>query len=178
MHEFDILLSPKSDRISEESDMPEIREIAKLLRERSLSPYCRSIAVRMVDCGSSNDVEIEEGLANSPQVDCERFGIHFVASPRHADVIIATGPVSVNMKLALEKTFNAMPSPCAVVAAGDGACTGGILSGAGGIYKSGRVGDVVPVDVKVPGNPPTPYALVLGILKAGIIISKKKNCRI
>ncbi|MFH1094834.1 MAG: formate hydrogenlyase, partial [Candidatus Micrarchaeota archaeon] len=85
-----------------------------------------------------------------------------------------SGPVSVNMKLALEKTFRAMPAPNAVVAAGDGACTGGILSGASGLYKTGRVEDVVPVDVKVPGNPPSPYALVLGILEAGLVISKKK----
>jgi len=177
MREFDILFSPKCDKIFEESPNLEIREIAKFLKGRSLSPYCRSIAVRMVDCGSSNDVELEEGLTGSAQVDCERFGIHFVASPRHADVIIVTGPVSVNMKLALEKTFNAMPKPSAVVAAGDGACTGGVLSGASGVYKSGRVEEVVPVDVKVAGNPPSPYALVLGILKAGEIISKKKSRR-
>ncbi|MFH1094987.1 MAG: formate hydrogenlyase, partial [Candidatus Micrarchaeota archaeon] len=135
MGAFDVLFSPRGDKISEESDNPDIKKIAKLLAERPLSPFCRSIAVRMVDCGSSNDVEIEEGLTGSPQVDCERFGIHFVASPRHADVILVSGPVSVNMKLALEKTFRAMPAPNAVVAAGDGACTGGILSGASGLYK-------------------------------------------
>ena len=174
MQKFNTLFSPKCDKISADSPDPSIREIAQLLQARSLSPFARSIAVRMVDCGSSNDVELEEGLTNSPQVDCERFGIHFVASPRHADVLICTGPVSVNMKLALEKTFHAMPSPKAVVAAGDGACTGGLFAGAHGVYKTGRIEDVIPVDVKVPGNPPAPYALVLGILKAGLVISKKK----
>ena len=173
MHEFDPLFSPKSDRISADSPDPIIREIAALLASRPLSPFARSIGVRMVDCGSSNDVELEEGLTNSPQVDCERFGIHYVASPRHADVIICTGPVSVNMKLALEKSFLAMPKPNAVVAAGDGACNGGPLSGAHGVYKTGRIEDVIPVDVKVLGNPPSPYALCLGILKAGALIAKK-----
>jgi len=174
MHDFDSLFYPKSDRISQDSPDPDIREIAKLLASRSLSPFGRSICVRMVDCGSSNDVELEEQLMNSPQVDCERFGIHYVASPRHADVLICTGPVSVNMKLALEKSYHAMPAPGAVVAAGDGACGGGPLESAPGVYKTGRIEDVIPVDVKVPGNPPAPYSLVLGILRAGQIISKKR----
>jgi len=175
MNEFHILFrGSKGDAITPSSESATIREICALLKKRSLSPFSRSITVRMADCGSSNDVEIEEGLTGSPQVDCERFGIHFAASPRHADVLLATGPVTVNMKLALEKTYAAMPSPKAVVAAGDGACTGGPLSGAPGVYKSGRIDEVVPVDVKVLGNPPAPYEIVLGILKAGQIISKKK----
>ena len=174
MREFDLLFSPKSDKICKDSPDSAVRELAAFLANRSSSPFARSIAVRMVDCGSSNDVELEEGLTNSSQVDCERFGIHWVASPRHADVIICTGPVSVNMKLALEKTYRAMPRPNAVLAAGDGACTGGLFAGAHGVYKSGRISDVVPVDVLVPGNPPKPYETVLGILKCGEIISKKK----
>ena len=174
MREFDMLFRPQCDKISKDSADPTVREIAMLMDERSLSPLARSIAVRRVDCGSSNDVELEEGLTNSSQVDCERFGRHWVASPRHADVIICTGPVSVNMKLALEKTYHAMPRPNAVLAAGDGACTGGLFAGAHGVYKSGRISDVVPVDVLVPGNPPSPYEIVLGILKCGKIIAKKK----
>jgi len=174
MSEFHILLNgPKGDRISSESESKAVREIAELLKTRKISPFERSITVRMVDCGSSNDVEIEEGLLGSPQVDCERFGIHFAASPRHSDVLLVTGPVSINMKLALEKSYAAMPKPNAVVAAGDGACTGGPLSGAPGVYRSGRVDEVVPVDIEIPGNPPSPYELVLGILKAGQIVSKK-----
>ncbi|MDE1827889.1 MAG: hypothetical protein KGH65_01885 [Candidatus Micrarchaeota archaeon] len=173
MNEFHALLkNPKTDKISKDSDSKVIREIAELLKKRSLSPFARSITVRMIDCGSSNDVEIEEGLANSPQVDCERFGVHFTASPRHADVLLVSGPVSVNMKRALEKTYAAMPSPKAVVAAGDGAVSGGLFSKSSAVYKSGRVEEVVPVAIRVPGNPPTPYALVLGILKAGLALSK------
>ncbi len=178
MNEFKIFFSgSKADRISDASETDAVREIADLLKKRGHSPFERSITVRMIDCGSSNDVEIEEGLTNSPQVDCERFGIHFAASPRHADVLLASGPVTVNMKIALEKTYAAMPHPKAVVAAGDGACTGGPLSGASGVFKSGRVDEVVPVDVRISGNPPSPYELVLGILKAGQIISKKKAAR-
>ena len=174
MNELSILLSgAKGDKITPLSDNPQIRELAEYLEHRPLSVFARSIHVRMVDAGSSNDVEIEEGLMNSPQVDCERFGIHFVASPRHADVLLVSGPVTVNMKVALEKTYNAMAAPRAVVAAGDGACTGGPLSAALGVYKTGRVEDVIPVAVKVPGNPCSPYAMVLGILKAGEIISKQ-----
>ncbi|VVB57874.1 putative membrane-bound hydrogenase subunit mbhJ [Candidatus Anstonella stagnisolia] len=176
MNELDILLrGRKTDSISSASESATIREIATLLQKRPLSPFARSICVRMVDAGSSNDVEIEEGLMNSPQVDCERFGIHFVASPRHADVLLVSGPVTINMKLALEKTYAAMPYPKAVVAAGDGACSGGVLSDALGVYKSGRVDEVIPISVKVPGNPPTPYELVLGILKAGEMLSRQKD---
>lgn len=176
MNEFDIMLrGKKGDRISDESESAPIREIAKILKDRPFSPFCRSIFVRMVDCGSSNDVEVEEGLMNSPQVDCERFGIHFTASPRHADVLLATGPVCINMKLALEKTYAAMPSPKAVVAAGDNACTDGIFSNSPEVFRSGKVEEVVPVDVKVLGNPPGPYDLVLGILKAGMALEKKSR---
>ncbi len=168
------LLKNRNDAISENSPDPDIREVACLLKQRSNSPFARSIHVRMVDAGSSNDVEIEEGLANSPQVDIERFGIHFVASPRHADVILATGPVTENMKLALKKTYDAASYPKAVVAAGDGACTGGMFSKGGiAIAGRGKVEEVVPVDVKVPGNPPTPYQLVAGLLKAGQILEQK-----
>ncbi len=165
---------PKSDIISVDSESQQIRELAAFLKKRPRSLFSRSIAVRMIDCGSSNDVEIEEGLANAPQVDCERFGIHFVASPRHADVLIASGPVSINMKTALEKTYAAMPRPKAVVAVGDGACTGGLFKDSDYVFRSGRVDEIVPVDVKVKGNPPSSYAIVLGILKAGAAISKKR----
>jgi len=176
MNEFGVLFKfPKTDRISKDSKSEEIRELAKLLEKRPISLFARSISVRMVDCGSSNDIETEEGLANSPQVDCERFGIHFTASPRHADVLLASGPVSVNMKRALEKTYAAMPSPKAVVAAGDGAVSGGLFSKSGAVFRQGRIQDVIPVAINIPGNPPSPYALILGILKAGMLLSKSKK---
>lgn len=176
MQEFAAFLAgPACDKISDDSPNADIRKVAELLRKRPFTPACRSIQVRMVDAGSSNDVEIEEGLMNSPQVDCERFGIHFVASPRHADVLLVSGPVAINMKRGLEKTYAATPGPKAVVAAGDGACTGGPFKDSYAVYRSGRVDEVVPVDVKVPGNPPSPYALVAGILQAGLVLEKKSR---
>jgi Ni,Fe-hydrogenase III small subunit len=163
-----ILLVNYPDRITESSPDPEIRAVAKFLKSRSFSPFCRSIHVRMVDAGSPNDVELEEQLMMGPRVDAERFGIHFVASPRHADVLLVSGPVTQNMRQGLIKSYDAMADPRVVVAAGDGACTGGPFSG----------DEVIPVDIKVPGNPPSPYALLLAILKSGSILkdkSEKKN---
>ena len=171
---FQLLRRPKTDKIYSGSESPVIREIAALLKKRSMSPLARSISVRMIDCGSSNDVEVEEVMTTSPQVDCDRFGIHYVASPRHADVLLASGPVTINMKLALERTYDAMPGPKVVVAAGDGAVSGGLFGKSKFVFKSGKVSDVVPVAVNVPGNPPTPYELVLGVLKAGEALSKKR----
>lgn len=173
MHELSALLEgPKTDKLDGNPADPAIKKVVNLLQKRK-GLFSRSICVRMVDAGSSNDVEIEEGLMNSPQVDCERFGIHFVASPRHADVLLVSGPVALNMRRALEKTFDAMAEPRAVVAAGDGACTGGLLKHGYAVYQSGRVDEVVPVDVRVTGNPPSPYDLIAGILQAGIKLEKK-----
>ena len=164
-----------TDRLSAKSADPAMREVAQLLKERGSSPFARSMHVRMVDAGSPNDVELEEGLMMSPRVDAERFGVHFVASPRHADVLLATGPVSQNMRIALIKTFEAMAEPRVVVAAGDGACFG--WQSKAGNYAlangTGRVEDVLHVDVMVPGNPPTPYQLLAGILKAGQANARK-----
>jgi len=172
MLDIKALLGKRVDKVNEDSPDPEIRAIAALLEKRAMHPFARSISVRMVDAGSSNDVEIEEGLTGAPQIDAERFGIHFVASPRHADVLLVSGPVTVNARFGLLKTYEAMPSPKAVVAVGDGACNG-LASYA--IYKSGKVEDVVPVTVKMPGNPPTPYAIIYGILKAGELLAKDKQ---
>jgi Ni,Fe-hydrogenase III small subunit len=163
------------DNVSEKSSDPAVQEVARLLKQRPFSLFSRSIHVRMVDCGSSNDVELEEGLMMSPRVDAERFGIHFVASPRHADILLVTGPVTVNMHTALIKSYEAMAEPRAVVAAGDGACTGWPFKGSYAISGSGRVEDVIPVDVKVAGNPPNPYELLASILKAGMIIDQKRK---
>ena len=165
-----------TDRISSKSDDPAVREVAQLLKQRSGSPFARSIHVRMVDGGSPNDVELEEGLMMSPRVDAERFGVHFVASPRHADVLLATGPVAQNMRIALIKTYEAMAEPKVVVAAGDGACFGWEGKGNYALAEgTGRVEDVLHVDVRVPGNPPTPYQLLAGILKAGQVLAKKNK---
>jgi Ni,Fe-hydrogenase III small subunit len=124
----------------------------------------RSLHIREVDAGSCNGCEIEIVGLNSPVYDVERFGIHFVASPRHADMLLVTGPVSRNMELALRKTYDATPAPRLVVAVGACGCSGGIF---GENYASiGGVDKVIPVDVYIPGCPPSPYALLHGILLA------------
>jgi len=124
----------------------------------------RSLHIREVDAGSCNGCEIEIVGLNSPIYDVERFGIHFVASPRHADMLLVTGPVTRNMELALRKTYDAMPAPRLVVAVGACGCSGGIF---GQNYASlGGVDKVLPVDVYVPGCPPNPHALLHGILQA------------
>lgn len=164
-----------TDPVSTQSSDPAIREVAGLLKQRPNSVFAHSIHVRMVDAGSSNDVEFEEGLMMSPRVDAERFGVHFVASPRHADVLLVSGPVARNMRIALIKTYEAMAEPRAVVAAGDGACLGWQYEDKYAIAHSGKVEDTIPVDVKVPGNPPTPYQLLAGILKAGQVLAHRND---
>ncbi len=124
----------------------------------------RSLHIREVDAGSCNGCEIEIVGLNSPIYDIERFGIHFVASPRHADMLLVTGPVTRNMELALRKTYDAMPAPRLVVAVGACGCSGGIF---GVNYATrGGVDQVLPVDVYIPGCPPNPHALLQGILMA------------
>jgi Ni,Fe-hydrogenase III small subunit len=126
--------------------------------------FGRSLHIREVDAGSCNGCEVEVVALNSPVYDIERFGMHFVASPRHADMLLVTGPVSRNMELALRKTYEAMPPPRLVVAVGACGCSGGIF---GQNYASlGGVDKVIPVDVYVPGCPPNPHALLHGILTA------------
>ncbi len=124
----------------------------------------RSLHIREVDAGSCNGCEIEIVGLNSPIYDAERFGVHFVASPRHADMLLVTGPVTRNMELALRKTYDAMPGPRLVVAVGACGCSGGIF---GVNYATrGAVDAIIPVDVYVPGCPPNPHALLHGILTA------------
>ncbi|MEI8040637.1 MAG: NADH-quinone oxidoreductase subunit NuoB [Verrucomicrobiota bacterium] len=126
--------------------------------------FGRSLHIREVDAGSCNGCEVEIVGLNSPVYDIERFGIHFVASPRHADMLLVTGPVSRNMELALRKTYDATPAPRLVVAVGACGCSGGIF---GQNYASlGGVDKVLPVDVYIPGCPPNPHALLHGILTA------------
>ena len=131
----------------------------------------RSLAIREVDAGSCNGCELEIVALNNPVHDIERFGIQFVASPRHADMLLVTGPVTRNMELALEKTYAATPDPKVVVAVGACGISGGIF---GVNYATrGGVDEVVPVDVYIPGCPPRPEALLYGILLAtGRLASK------
>ena len=133
-------------------------EVRRVLKRR----YGGSLAIRAVDAGSCNGCELELHALNNPYHDIERFGVHFVASPRHADALLVTGPVSRHMAAALRRTWEAVPAPRLVIAAGDCACSGGEF---GISYAScGAVENVLPVDVKIPGCPPAPQVLLAGIL--------------
>jgi Ni,Fe-hydrogenase III small subunit/ferredoxin len=134
------------------------------LKARIARIFGRSLHIRQVDAGSCNGCEVEIHGLNSPIYDAERFGIHFVASPRHADMLLVTGPVTRNMELALRKTYAAMPAPRLVVAVGACGCSGGIF---GRNYATvGGVDTVLPVDVYIPGCPPAPRALLQAIMLA------------
>ena len=122
----------------------------------------RSLSIRQVDAGSCNGCELEIHALNNAYYDLERFGLRFVASPRHADVLLVTGPVTLNMKEALERTFAATPAPKWVIASGACAIDGGLF--AGGYACASGVASVVPVDLTIPGCPPTPMALLKGLL--------------
>jgi len=122
----------------------------------------RSLSIRQVDAGSCNACELELHALSNAYYDLERFGLRFVASPRHADVLLVTGPVTCNMRQALERTWAATPAPKWVVAAGACAIDGGLF--AGGYACACGVAEVIPVDLRIPGCPPTPTALLQGLL--------------
>ncbi|HUG63524.1 MAG TPA: NADH-quinone oxidoreductase subunit NuoB [Methylomirabilota bacterium] len=122
----------------------------------------RSLSIRMVDAGSCNGCELELQALSNPFYDLERFGLHFVASPRHADVLMVTGPVTRNMVEALQRTYAATPDPKWVVAVGDCARDGGCFAASYAVV--GGVGAVIPVDLHIPGCPPSPTALLQGLL--------------
>jgi len=142
----------------------EITEAGAKLEEAIRRRFRRSLTIRQVDAGSCNGCELEIHAINNPIYNCERFGIHFTASPRFADMLLVTGPVTRNMEIALRRTYNSTPSPKLVVAVGDCGCSGGIF---GESYASiGSIDKVIPVDVFISGCPPTPAALLNGILRA------------
>lgn len=122
----------------------------------------RSLSIRAVDAGSCNGCELEIHALNNAFYDLERLGLRFVASPRHADILTVTGPVTKNMREALERTYNAMPDPKWVVAVGDCAADGGLFSGSYAVV--GSVSKVVPVDLHIRGCPPRPVQLLAGLL--------------
>ena len=147
-----------------------LRVMANRLRAEVLEYFAGALTIRHVDAGSCNGCELEINSLNNPYYNLEGLGIKFVASPRHADMLLVTGPVSRHMEVALKRTYDATPEPKLVVAIGDCGCNGGIF---GESYAScGRVANVIPVDVAVPGCPPTPAAIMQGILTA---ISKTKT---
>jgi Ni,Fe-hydrogenase III small subunit len=141
-----------------------LRATTERLQREVLAAFDGALVIRHVDAGSCNGCELEIHAANNPYHNLEGLGIRFAASPRHADLLLVTGPVSRHMEEALKRTYDAMPAPKLVVAIGDCGCTGGIF---GESYAScGRVSNVIPVDVAVPGCPPTPVAIMQGILTA------------
>ena len=141
-----------------------LRSTAARLGAETLRLLGRALTIRQVDAGSCNGCELEIHALANPYYNLEGLGIKFVASPRHADMLLVTGPVSRHMALAVQRTFEATPEPRLVVAVGDCGASGGIF---GESYAScGRVENVIPVDVSVPGCPPTPLAIMQGILTA------------
>ena len=143
---------------------PALRTLAPRLDTEILQRLGRALAIRHVDAGSCNACELEIHALNNPYYNLEGLGIRFVASPRHADLLLVTGPVSRNMEEALRRAYDAMPGPKLVVAVGDCGCSGGIF---GESYASrGRVSNVLPVDAAVPGCPPQPAAVMQAILTA------------
>jgi len=143
-------------------DENEFDQLGIEVRSVVQSQFSGSLHIRMVDAGSCNGCELEINALNNAYYAIERFGVHFVASPRHADVLLVTGPVSRHMEAALRRTYEAAPSPKWVIAVGECACNGGEF---GVSYAScGAVENVIPVDVNIPGCPPTPTQLMAGIL--------------
>jgi Ni,Fe-hydrogenase III small subunit len=140
----------------------ELEAIGVQLKEKVDKVFGKSLAIRELDAGSDNSTEIKLNNLSTPYYDVERFGISFVASPRHADVLIVTGAITRNMEIAAKKTYEAMPAPKFVVAVGDDACGCGILNDSYAVL--GGADKIFNVDVKIPGNPPSPIEILKGIL--------------
>ena len=142
----------------------DLRATTQQLSDLMLKQIGRALVIRHIDAGSCNGCELEIHALNNPYYNLEAIGIKFAASPRHADLLLVTGPVAKNMETAVKRAYDATPEPRIVVAVGDCGCTGGIF---GESYAScGRVSNVIPVDVSIPGCPPTPLQLMQGILAA------------
>ena len=143
-------------------DEEALKELAGRVDAAARRRLGRSLSIREVDAGSCNGCELEIHALNNAFYDLERFGFSFVASPRHADVLLVTGPVTKNMREALERTYRVTPDPKWVVAVGNCAADGGMFAGSYAVV--GGVKDVIPVDVHIKGCPPTPTALLQGLL--------------
>src|SRR5262245_31005653 len=140
----------------------EIEELASRVDEASRRRLGRSLAIREVDAGSCNGCELEIHALNNAIYDLERFGLRFVASPRHDDVLLVTGPLTLNMREALQRTYIATPDPKWVVAVGDCAINGGVFAGSYAVVNG--IGSTVPVDLTIAGCPPSPQQLLTGLL--------------
>jgi Ni,Fe-hydrogenase III small subunit len=140
----------------------ELQALASTLDQTARKRLGRGLSIRLVDAGSCNGCELEINALNNAFNDLERYGLRFVASPRHADVLLVTGPVTKNMREALERTWRAIPNPKWVVAVGDCGADGGMFAGSYAVV--GGVSTVVPVDLVIRGCPPTPKQLLQGLL--------------
>jgi Ni,Fe-hydrogenase III small subunit len=156
-----LLRGPATDPAPPPGDL-ELEELGRSLAREAGRRLGRSLSIRQVDAGSCNACELELQALNNAYYDIERFGLRFVASPRHADVLLVTGPVTKNMREALERAYRATPSPKWVVAVGDCAAHGGIFRDSYACV--GGVGQVIPVDLHIGGCPPTPAELLKGLL--------------
>lgn len=141
----------------------EILAVGEKIHKKVKKLFRGSLAIREVDAGSTNACEQELVALSNPYYDVERFGVHFVASPRHADMLMVTGPVSRNMREALVKTYEATPDPKIVVAVGDDAIDGGIFKGSYAVLDG--VDKVIPVNYQIPGDPPSPGTILSSLLK-------------
>src|SRR5277367_624000 len=153
------------------ADDAALAELAASLARAARRRLGKSLSIREVDAGSCNGCELEIHALNNAFYDIERFGLRFVASPRHADVLLVTGPVTRNMREALERTWRATPDPKWVVAVGDCARDGGLF--AGGYACVGGVSNVVPVDLHIRGCPPSPIKILKGLIALLEHVSKK-----
>jgi Ni,Fe-hydrogenase III small subunit len=156
-----VLQGPFTDA-APEPDPAALAELAAQLDRTARQRLGRTLSIREVDAGSCNGCELEIHALNNVVYDLERFGLRFVASPRHADVLLVTGPVTQNMRMALERTYAATPDPKWVVAVGDCARNGGVFAESSACI--GAVSAVLPVDLHIPGCPPSPTALLRGLL--------------
>jgi len=150
----------------------EFEKLGQQLKNEITSIFGRSLSIREVDSGSDNAAEIELNNLTNPYYDIERFGVSFVASPKHADIMIITGAVTLNMETAVLKTYEVIPSPKLVIAVGDDACDGGIFKNTYAVR--GGADRVVPVDLKIPGNPPSPQQIIEGLLALMAVIRRKQ----
>lgn len=159
---FDSLIRPPLTERPPLAREAAIDELAQALDGAARKRLGRSLSIRAVDAGSCNGCELEMHALNNAFYDIERFGFRFVASPRHADVLLVTGPVTKNMREALKRTWDATPNPKWVVALGDCARNGGCFAGSYAVV--GGVSEVLPVDLHIPGCPPPPIEILKGLL--------------
>lgn len=158
-----ILSTPLQVRSEREIRGRETEDLGREIKHKIQKTFGSSLAIRAVAAGSSNAEEQELTALTNAYYDIERFGVQFVASPRHADMLFVTGPVSRNMADGLRHAYEAMPTPKWVVAVGDGAIDGGVYRGSYAVYN--RVEDILPVDFKIPGDPPSPMAILKALLE-------------